>query len=84
MATAYPLNWELETLLPAPETPAFGDVLDRYKTTLEALVPRSESLPAVSADPTAAKAWGEFLKSYESAASQGGDLESLIGCYAAG
>ncbi len=84
MTAVFPVNWELESLLPAPETPAFSDVLDRYKATLEALVPRSGALPAVSGDPAAGKEWAGFLKSYESAASQGGDLESLIGCYAAG
>lgn len=84
MATAYPLNWELESLLPAPETPAFSDVLGRYRAMLESLVLRSEALPAVSGDSAAAKAWADFLKQYESAASQGGDLESLVGCYAAG
>lgn len=84
MATTYPLNWELESLLPAPETPAFSDVLKTYKAALEALAQRAETLPAVSGDAAAAKEWAAFLKSYESAASQGGDLESLIGCYAAG
>ncbi|MBA3313460.1 MAG: M3 family oligoendopeptidase [Planctomycetota bacterium] len=84
MATAYPLNWELESLLPAPASPEFGDVLSRYKATLEAMGPQSESLPAVTGEATAAKTWAGFLKTYESAASLGGDLESLVGCYAAG
>lgn len=83
MPALFPLNWELESLLPAPETPAFADELAGYKASLERLAARSESLPAVSADPAAAKAWADFLTDYAAASSKSGDLNSLIGCYAA-
>lgn len=83
MPAAFPLTWELESLLPAPESPAFGDELAGYKAGLERLVARSEALPAVAADPSAAKAWGAFLNEYESVAAKSGDLGALVGCYAA-
>src|SRR5690606_25404439 len=49
----------------------------------ERLVGRSESLPAVAGEAAVAKAWADFLREYESVAATGGDLDSLIGCYAA-
>ena len=84
MPASYPLNWELESLLPAPETPDFGTVLERYKASLEQLAERSGMLPAISGDTTTAATWTAFLAEFETATAQGGDLESLVGCYAAG
>ncbi|HEX6984892.1 MAG TPA: M3 family oligoendopeptidase, partial [Planctomycetaceae bacterium] len=83
MAAAYPINWELESLLPAPESAEFAGELDRYKAALERLVERSEALPAVSGDPAAAEAWAEFLGEYEAVSAKAGDLGAFVGCYAA-
>lgn len=83
MPAAYPLTWELESLFPTPESPEFGEELAKYKAGLERLAKQSESLPAVCGDASAAKAWGAFLRDYQSVAARAGDLASLVGCYAA-
>lgn len=84
MATAYPLTWELESLFPTPESAAFDAELKQYKANLERLAERSGQLPAVASDAKVVKEWASFLGDYESIVAKGGDLESLIGCHAAG
>src|SRR5690606_4480727 len=83
MAATFPLNWELDSLLPAPETPEFLREFERYHSGLARLVEQSESLPPIASDTSVAAAWGEFLKEFEVVAALGGDLDAFIGCWAA-
>lgn len=79
----YSQNWDLESLLPAPTSPAFPELLDKFKADLQKLADQSETLPVVKGAKDAA-AWGAFLKSYETVDSLASDLGSCLGCWAAG
>ena len=80
---AYPLTWDLDSLLPAPESDPFGEVYATFGRELADLADRSEGLPAVNAQPENVAGWVEFLKDYESITAQAVDLIDFIGCQAA-
>lgn len=76
-------TWELDSLLPHPDTPEFGDRLEKFRTDLAGLADDSDRLPAVASDSKASAGWGEFLKFYETIASTASDLTSFVSCHAA-
>jgi pepF/M3 family oligoendopeptidase len=76
-------TWELDSLLPHPETPAFEETLERFRTSLAALADDSDHLPPVAAVSASSTAWGEFLKRYEKIAAAASDFSSFISCHAA-
>lgn len=81
---AFPLNWELDSLLPSAESTAFQDELEHYRSGLERLLERSESLPAISGDAAAAAEWVSFFEEFATFSAKGNDLNSFVGCCAAG
>lgn len=79
----YALNWDLDSILPAPATPQFPAVLEKFKASLNALAEQSDELPGVKGKAEAG-AWQKFLKEFETVESLAGDLGSFLGCWAAG
>lgn len=75
------LNWDLDSLFPAPSDAGFSPVVDEYRGRLQALAARSDSLAAPSA--ATARIWVEFLQEFEWIEARGGDLSSFISCHAA-
>ncbi|WP_417392893.1 M3 family oligoendopeptidase [Gimesia sp.] len=81
--TAYPLTWELASLYPHPEQPAFEDCLQQIKKSLEDLVARVEEL-SQSTDPGQhASLWGDFLTDYQNAVAELSGLFAFLECYCA-
>ena len=76
-------TWELDSLLPHPDTPAFDETLTKFRTDLAALADDSDRLPPVAAASATSAAWGDFLKRYETIAATASDLTSFISCHAA-
>ncbi|HUE16030.1 MAG TPA: hypothetical protein VMR25_17800, partial [Planctomycetaceae bacterium] len=76
-------TWELDSLLPHPDTPAFDATLTKFRTDLAALADDSDRLPPVAATSAASSAWGEFLKRYETISAAASDLASFVSCHAA-
>lgn len=76
-------TWELDSILPHPDTPAFGETLGKFKTDLAGLADDSDKLPPVAANSSASGKWGEFLQRYEKVASTASDLSSFVSCHAA-
>jgi pepF/M3 family oligoendopeptidase len=76
-------TWELDSLLPHPETRAFDEALERFRAGLAALANDSDRLPPVAATSASSSAWGEFLKQYEKIAAAASDFSSFISCHAA-
>jgi oligoendopeptidase F len=76
-------SWELDSLLPHPDTPAFGETLNRFRSDLAKLADDSDKLPPVAATSAASGKWGEFLTRYEKIASTASDLASFVSCHAA-
>lgn len=80
----YPQTWELDSLLPHPETDEFQTVLNQYRTDLTALADSSDNLPAVTNTPEAISHWNRFIADYTKVQRRAVDLNALTGCYASG
>ena len=80
-SAAYPQTWELDSLLPAPESTGFEQRLAAYRVALESLATRATALPAVT--PAGAAAWSEFLTAYATASAEGTELRAFVECHAA-
>lgn len=83
MTDRYPLNWELNTLYPEPETPEFRSVVDDLRTTLTRLAEQSEELPAIDLSNASSDAWDRFLNEYAGAHAEFTAISSFVGCHAA-
>lgn len=81
-STLYALNWDLDSILPNPQTPAFAEHLERFKADLSQLADASDSLPTVTATG-AAKVWGPFIEQLSSILARQEDLSAFLGCHAA-
>ena len=81
MSTAgnYSLTWNLNSLLPHPETNEFRADLQQFRCDLGQLAERSEHLPAVGGDADNVNEWVEFLAGYESLAGRARDLNAFVG-----
>ncbi|WP_166828705.1 M3 family oligoendopeptidase [Thalassoroseus pseudoceratinae] len=80
----YPIQWDLDSLLPHPETDEFRTQVETVKAELETLAKQSEELPEPSGDPNVVSAWRDFLKSRETTAMRMTSLDHFVGCHAAG
>lgn len=80
--TLISLVWDLDSILPHPKSEDFQSVFKKFREDLTQLAATSETLPPASKDN--ASAWREFLKSYEAIAAQASELNSFVGCHAAG
>lgn len=80
----YALNWDLDSLLPQPSTPEFRKSVDDFRAAIAALAERADKLPPASSQPPVVREWVALLKEYERLDAMAGDLNSFIGCWAAG
>lgn len=81
--TKYPLTWELDSILPQPESLEFRAVLDDYKVRLTNLAEEAGRLPAISPGATQVAGWKRLLAEYEDVEKLASDLASFVGCHAA-
>lgn len=79
----YSLTWELDSLLPHPQTEAFRAALQTFRDDLQKLARQSTSLPPVDAQADHVRWWVDFLTAYESVSARSRDFGSFIGCHAA-
>lgn len=79
----YPVTWELDSILPHPETSEFEALFGDYKRRLTTLADESDRLPAISAAADHAQAWTKFLSEYAIVEKLANDLASFAGCHAA-
>lgn len=82
MADTYPVNWELDSLYPYPETDEFRRIVDDLKSRLTELADRSE-LPAISSSRDVTSSWSEFLNEYANAHEEHSSIVYFITCHAA-
>ncbi len=82
-ATKYAVTWELDSLLPHPESEEFRAELDQFRANLEQLADRSNGLPAVNGDSQSVAEWTDFLKTFESVDSRFTDIGAFVGCHSA-
>ena len=80
--TKFSQNWDLDSLLPHPETGEFPPIIEGFRRDLSALADRSDRLPGL--DNGQAAGWGDFLREFERLEMQATDLSAFIGCHAAG
>jgi pepF/M3 family oligoendopeptidase len=76
-------TWDLDSLLPHPQTEGFGARLSSFRRELSRLAEDSDRLPALSKSNGSAGAWGEFLDRYAAVAATASDLSSFVSCHAA-
>ena len=81
MPDKYALTWDLDSLYPHPQQPAFAAILDEYKRDLVTLAEASERLPAVA--PQAAGEWAVFVERLADILARTEDLHAFVGCHAA-
>lgn len=79
----YPLTWELDSILPHPESPAFRAVLNDFRSRLTKLVEETDRLPLLNAEPQSVSVWKRLLTEYAAVEMLAGDLSSFAGCHAA-
>lgn len=73
--------WDLDSLLPHPDSDAFRKHLESFEQDLASTAERSDSLPAVSGANAAE--WRSFLESFADVTARLTDLHAFIGCHAA-
>lgn len=78
--SAYPVNWDLDTLYPRPDSPDFAPLLEALKRDMRQLAEDSEDLPAFRERPAD---WGVFLDRMSDVLGRYEDLGSFVGCHAA-
>ena len=79
----FPQIWELDSILPHPESPAFRAVLNDYRSRLTKLVEETDRLPPLNAEPSSVSIWKRLLTEYATIEMLAGDLSSFAGCHAA-
>ena len=80
----YAETWELDTLLPHPESDEFTTLLAEHRQNLTQLAERSDDLPKISSEPETVSVWKTFLEEYATIESRAHDLNAFAGCYSAG
>lgn len=83
MTTKYPLVWDLDSLLPHPETEEFQSIFAEFRGDLDWLAQKSDELPPISNVTGDISAWMNFLEVLADVEARAHDLESHIGCHAA-
>jgi oligoendopeptidase F len=76
-------TWDLDSLLPHPQTDGFSAKLSSFRGELAQVAEESDRLPPLSRSSAAAGAWGEFLQRYAAVAAAASDLGSFVSCHAA-
>ncbi len=57
----YSQTWDLDSLLPHPQTDGFSSKLASFRSELSRVADESDRLPALERSTAATGAWGEFL-----------------------
>lgn len=79
----YPLIWELDSILPHPESSDFRAVMNDYQSRLAKLVEETDRLPPLNGEPQSVATWKRLLTEYAAVEMLAGDLSSFAGCHAA-
>lgn len=79
----YPLTWELDSILPHPESSDFRTVLNDYRSRLSQLADASDRLPPLVAESQNVSAWKRLLTEVAAIEKLASDLSSFAGCHAA-
>jgi len=79
----FPLNWNLDSLLPHPKESEFTEVFDRFRDLLTKMVEISSELKSPSDDVQTVAKYKNFFIRLEEIERLQGDLVAFIGCHAA-
>lgn len=81
---AFPLTWNLDALSPHPETTEFRELFTQFRDRLQLLANISDKLPPIATDADIVFNWIAFLNDYATIDGLASELNSFIGCHAAG
>jgi pepF/M3 family oligoendopeptidase len=76
-------TWELDSLLPHPESDEFRAGFEEFRSELDRLAERSETLPSPEGSNGSVQEWAAFLREIELVSARGADLRAFVGCHAA-
>ncbi len=79
----FPVNWDLDTLYPFPESDTFRELLSQVQTDLRQLAADSEALAVPESSVASAAMWGDFLERLSDIQMRLEDMHSFTGCHAA-
>ena len=79
--SSFAQTWDLDSIMPHPQTPEFLAFLDAYENDLRDLAAASQELPSV--EPANAKPWSDFLTKYQAVTASFSDFWSFVSCHAA-
>jgi pepF/M3 family oligoendopeptidase len=77
----YAITWDLDALLPHPQTEPFRRLFDEYREELKSLASESDALPPLASDSI--KLWENFVPRLSRLLARSEDLHAFIGCHAA-
>lgn len=78
----YRQTWDLDSLFPNPQTPAFKAEFESFSAELMRLAEDADSLPAITA-AGASSAWGKYIDRVAAVLGKFEDLSSFVGCHSA-
>lgn len=81
MADAFPLNWELDSLYPNPETDEFRVLVDGLRDSLRSLA--DEDWPVAGGTDESRSAWADLLELYSDVQYRLTSLTAFVECHAA-
>jgi len=77
----YAVTWDLDSLLPHPDTAPFKELFERFRADLEKAAADSEKLEPLS--KKSLKVWEEYVPRLSNLLASSEDLHAFIGCHAA-
>ncbi len=77
----YAVTWDLDSLLPHPESTEFKKLLEKYRADLEKAAATSESLQPLSSATLGS--WETYVPELSELLARSEDLHAFIGCHAA-
>ena len=79
----YALTWDLDSILPNPESDDFRSEFDQLRTDVETLAAKCGQLPVINAGADNVAAWKEILDAQQALDSRFTEASAFIGCHAA-
>lgn len=79
----FPKTWELDSILPHPESADFRAILNDYRSRLTRLSEESDRLPPLNGQSPNVTAWKRLLTEYANIERLASDLSSFAGCHSA-
>lgn len=82
-ATEYPQVWDLDSLVPPPDSAEFRSLFEAAQKDLTELATASAALPPAGSAADAVAAWRDFCSRYATVSANVTELDHAVGCHCA-